>query len=857
MKKLFLLLTLALPIAAAQLTDINVRQYGALGNGSHDDTAGLQRAFDAAKSDGRAVYMPAGDYMISDSLDITAFRAGAWSREQFHLYGDGMEVTRIFCLTNSASLDGYPMLDGIGSMNIVIEDLGIFSPDEDNTEPSCGILLGRRVDNAGVWGGTSESAGEHMINRVRVTGDFTISCVYTIAAEVCRYEGCDFGAFGSVDNATPFYAGANATNVLGSPIISKYQTINSLGTGGCGLTRFDTCHFIVYNATNREDAAAIYIDSPQSLTFDNCILATYGRFRNVSNAVTTALAAIPIGGTNIHVASTNGFGPGGYMWLGAGTSGTTYVLASTTWSDSATNVFLSSSTPLLTAITAGQSLTAGEYIIHPGPTNQVVVLGEAHDIAFNNTRQEWAYIEPVGVWFATTNQAKGLTVRNSLMCPIAATNSHNLYGFEFINSTWSATNNISREVLNVASLYEAKFEPAERSGFSIGREVTDGIYHVREYFENLDFGPVAWNRVKLDRTQTNWFGVRIKNPNLDGTIQNNYALLIDEQTAGTALNYGIYSASPNPTYLGGELLTGANIQATLGVIAGSNSSLIVAGRSKLRSETDGQFHMVNNAGTSFTLLSLGPRHTNWPALKVTSTNAPTISFRDGADYFYTAIVASNVTVSGGTDTNATVFSDQGKLQLVATNDITFTYGGTNGAWFDAETGALLFLDATMNIGASGANRPKNIFLSGNAVIPMAYITTAATTTENAATLNATTANMTNAYAGNITTTNISTAKGFRTSSTTLPGTAIDFSTWKHYTTTTGTNETYTLSGGTEGDECKVWFYNSSAGTLQHTINGYIYWKDDAPTVNLLAGEINCLIVMYAFGRTNACWLTGF
>ena len=42
----------------------NVRNYGAYGDGSHDDTTGIQRAIDSLPSTGGTVYIPAGTYLI-------------------------------------------------------------------------------------------------------------------------------------------------------------------------------------------------------------------------------------------------------------------------------------------------------------------------------------------------------------------------------------------------------------------------------------------------------------------------------------------------------------------------------------------------------------------------------------------------------------------------------------------------------------------------------------------------------------------------------------------------------------------------------------------------------------------------
>jgi hypothetical protein len=59
---------------------LNVRNYGATGNGSTDDSAAIQRALDAAQS-GQAVYFPTGTYRLGAALNLRT--------SNLRLYGDG------------------------------------------------------------------------------------------------------------------------------------------------------------------------------------------------------------------------------------------------------------------------------------------------------------------------------------------------------------------------------------------------------------------------------------------------------------------------------------------------------------------------------------------------------------------------------------------------------------------------------------------------------------------------------------------------------------------------------------------------------------------------------------------------
>lgn len=98
-------LTAASPTATAEVLPadsgvLNVRDFGARGDGIADDTASIRRAVDAARVDqgrgfwpARMVYLPAGTYRVSDTL-LARDGAGKF-RASMALVGAGADVTRI------------------------------------------------------------------------------------------------------------------------------------------------------------------------------------------------------------------------------------------------------------------------------------------------------------------------------------------------------------------------------------------------------------------------------------------------------------------------------------------------------------------------------------------------------------------------------------------------------------------------------------------------------------------------------------------------------------------------------------------------------------------------------------------
>lgn len=108
---------------------------------------------------------------------------------------------------------------------------------------------------------------------------------------------------------------------------------------------------------------------------------------------------------------------------------------------------------------------------------------------------------------------------------------------------------------------------------------------------------------------------------------------------------------------------GISVPASIQV--GNGGGFYTVSRGGLWFSGDGQFKLLNNNSDGFSLLILGPANALSPALKVESTNAPTLSIRTGADANYASLVVSNVTAT------ATMTATNGYVrQLYATNGYT-------------------------------------------------------------------------------------------------------------------------------------------------------------------------------------------
>ena len=96
--------------AAPAALGLNAKDFGAVGNGQTDDTRALQKAIDASQMAGRALLIPAGVYMVSDSLNISCRSPPLCDPEKYshsdsthqpaRIMGEGRELTYLMPSAN-------------------------------------------------------------------------------------------------------------------------------------------------------------------------------------------------------------------------------------------------------------------------------------------------------------------------------------------------------------------------------------------------------------------------------------------------------------------------------------------------------------------------------------------------------------------------------------------------------------------------------------------------------------------------------------------------------------------------------------------------------------------------------------
>jgi len=103
--------------AQSKMADIvSVKDFGAVGNGVTDDTAYIQAAINRGQLTGQSVYLPAGNYLVTTSLQITA---------PVTFFGDGWGSCLYVSSGFSASSDVIWINPSAYTENIIIKDLSI------------------------------------------------------------------------------------------------------------------------------------------------------------------------------------------------------------------------------------------------------------------------------------------------------------------------------------------------------------------------------------------------------------------------------------------------------------------------------------------------------------------------------------------------------------------------------------------------------------------------------------------------------------------------------------------------------------------------------------------------------------
>lgn len=185
---------------------LNVRWFGAKGDGTTDDTAALQAAFNMRG----AIRLPAGQYVISTAINAT----NNWSA-QMTVFGDGWTETGLGSVIYAQT--GGVAIDLTGSQFVSIRDLSIVSQGRSNPS-TVGILFARATSPASEYSqfNTLQNVYIDIASDMTAYGGRGTVGVYNRAAEINSYTNVYIKA------DTPVYFGTSNPWSVSSP----YQTIN-------------------------------------------------------------------------------------------------------------------------------------------------------------------------------------------------------------------------------------------------------------------------------------------------------------------------------------------------------------------------------------------------------------------------------------------------------------------------------------------------------------------------------------------------------------------------------------------------------------------------------------------------------
>ena len=246
--------------------ELNVKDFGAIGDGVADDYSAIQAALTAVPSTGAAVVIPAGVYMVSSAL---------WIKSNTHLRGDGIDVSTIKRAddTLSSDTDDYLVNHGLTCGSAV----GTVFTD---SNPGASITITDLTYDGNATAQTiTATNGAFLFGSGQTLGSDSGGCVDGLTIQRCKFVN------GLQDGIRPY----NSRNILiDSNIITQVGLIEAVGSkNGINLTGgptdlalgWDTNAIITNNRVSYVgDAVTRAAGNPSSegiaiITWDNVTIA--------------------------------------------------------------------------------------------------------------------------------------------------------------------------------------------------------------------------------------------------------------------------------------------------------------------------------------------------------------------------------------------------------------------------------------------------------------------------------------------------------------------------------------------------------------------------------------------------------
>jgi hypothetical protein len=224
----------------------NVRQFGAKGDGSNNDTLSVQACFDAVKNNGNgSVYLPAGNYLCT--ADITLLNTPACN---LTVYGDGPNVSII---TQS----------GVNGLNLAFLNIGVDQPNRLVIENLGFQRTGQAGTGIIISYGNPAATSTHLAQSVIISN----VSVKSDGGSNCWINGIDITSAWNCELSNVFVSGnpqgGTWANLAGDGIVLRRACNNSHFVNVQAGFFLNGFHYLAMGAT-ANDA------NSQGLMFSNC-----------------------------------------------------------------------------------------------------------------------------------------------------------------------------------------------------------------------------------------------------------------------------------------------------------------------------------------------------------------------------------------------------------------------------------------------------------------------------------------------------------------------------------------------------------------------------------------------------------
>lgn len=178
-----------------RLTDcLNVKDFGAVGDGSTDDTAAIQAALNVASDSAGDIYFPAGTYKISSVLTKAMGSTGG-----VKIRGAGFGVTKIVQATNNTGV--LAVTQSSTSAMFTLEDITVTHNAATNRNTASCVSVKNSATSGIASNASHDNASFHRVQFAATpgSGKYFDKCIELAGIWYCHVVSCRFvGAGGSV-----------------------------------------------------------------------------------------------------------------------------------------------------------------------------------------------------------------------------------------------------------------------------------------------------------------------------------------------------------------------------------------------------------------------------------------------------------------------------------------------------------------------------------------------------------------------------------------------------------------------------------------------------------------------------------